>query len=29
MYGRYHRGYETFREKDINKIEQYLKNGGK
>lgn len=29
MYGRYHRGYETFRGKDINKIEQYLKNGGK
>ena len=29
IYGRYHRGYETFRENDIEKIENYLKSGGK
>lgn len=28
MYGRYHRGYETFREEDIEKIKKYLENGG-
>lgn len=28
MYGRYYRGYETFREEDIEKIKHYLENGG-
>lgn len=28
MYGRYHRGYETFRKEDIEKIKRYLENGG-
>ena len=29
MYGRYYRGYETFRKDDIEKIKKYLENGGK
>ena len=29
MYGRYYRGYETFRKNDIEKIKKYLENGGK
>lgn len=28
MYGRYYRGYETFRKEDIEKIKKYLENGG-
>lgn len=28
MYGRYYRGYETFREEDMKKIKQYSENGG-
>lgn len=29
MYGRYSRGYETFRKEDIEKIKKYFDNGGK
>lgn len=28
MYGRYSRGYETFRKEDMEKIKKYVKNGG-
>ena len=28
MYGRYHRGYETFRKNELEKIKKYLENGG-
>lgn len=29
MYGRYYRGYETFRKDDVEKIKNYVENGGK
>lgn len=28
IYGRYHRGYEIFRKSDLEKIKEYIRNGG-
>lgn len=28
IYGRYHRGYETFKQREMEKIKEYIQNGG-